>query len=217
MIYLLSTSLHVCVDPYFPNKLQVMSACICKRSQVQENGQFSIPCAWVCFVLVHTWSFLAFTLAFVFAFKYHVWIRSYCYIWRSIKHIFTVAIIYRRFPFFLFLQALLELWNAGGLKQFDDARILVLAENAKLWVFADEFYVGCIAPVTHHFCLLQLPSVWNVVREKTPVLQGSVLLLQGFTQRGRRWRNDLSINSPFRSPVISFCACYENLDRLAVG
>lgn len=34
--------------------------------------------------------------------------------------------------FFLFLQALLELWNAGGLKQFDDARILVLAENAKL-------------------------------------------------------------------------------------
>ena len=34
--------------------------------------------------------------------------------------------------FFSFLQALLELWNAGGLKQFDDARILVLAENAKL-------------------------------------------------------------------------------------
>lgn len=31
-----------------------------------------------------------------------------------------------------FIQALLELWNAGGLKQFDDARILVLAENAKL-------------------------------------------------------------------------------------
>ncbi|CAH3128652.1 unnamed protein product [Porites lobata] len=37
-------------------------------------------------------------------------------------------------------QALLELWNAGGLKQFDDARILVLAENAKFYRVCEMLY-----------------------------------------------------------------------------
>ncbi|XP_015748737.1 PREDICTED: vacuolar protein sorting-associated protein 8 homolog [Acropora digitifera] len=37
-------------------------------------------------------------------------------------------------------QALLELWNAGGLQQFDDARILVLAENAKFYRVCEMLY-----------------------------------------------------------------------------
>lgn len=37
-------------------------------------------------------------------------------------------------------QALLELWNAGGLKQFDDSRILVLAENAKFYRVCEMLY-----------------------------------------------------------------------------
>lgn len=109
-------------------------------------------------------------------------------------------------------QVLLELLQVGGVVQFNEERLLALAEKAKLWVanrmeFNEVFHkmenVHCyivkvqregsvrffliIQSIWIKLCglVLQLPNLWISVWEETSLWQDHWLLPQGPPQKGR--------------------------------